>query len=290
MQKLVYVPPGGDFNDAQKRVILTAEEPFILSTVKGLGGVEANLLTVNVVGMNGCYYQGSRTAPRQIPCTVYIRGKNREDMYRQRCKLIGLLTPTSELGTLYYTNDYISVKISAIPSLPPDFTERIKNYNKADITFFCPFPYWTSLQTFHKSIGYVEGVGFTLPFQFPISFGMLKNEISIDYRGTSPAPVKITIVGPAISPTLTNTKTGKTIGLTNKAIENGEKLVINTERGNKSVKLISNNVITDAFQYIDPKSVFWELEPGINRFVYSSADNEELTYMNISYSERYSGV
>ena len=40
MQKLIYVMPGYDYDDAQHRVILTAEEPFILSSVSGLGGVE----------------------------------------------------------------------------------------------------------------------------------------------------------------------------------------------------------------------------------------------------------
>lgn len=290
MQKLVYVPPDGDFDDAQKRVILTAEEPFILSEVKGIGGVETNLMTAEIVGLPGSYYRGNRRNSRQIPCTVYVHGKSRTDMYRQRCRLIGLLTPKEKLGTLYYSNDCISVKTPAIPLLPPDFTERIRNYNKAEMTFFCPCPDWISPDVKNAGVGYVEGVGFTLPFRFPVSFGMLKNEISIDYRGTVPAPVKITVVGPAASPVLTNTKTGKTIGLTDKSVGDGECLVINTERGNKSVKLITGSGTTDAFQYIDPASVFWELEPGINRIVYSSGDNSVLTHMHISYSERYSGV
>ena len=291
MQKLVYVPPGGDFNDAQKRVILTAEEPFILSTVKGLGGVETNLLTSNVVGMNGSYYQGNRIASRQIQCTVYVDGKNREDMYRQRCKLIGLLTPTSELGALYYTNDYISVKTSAIPSLPPDFTERIRNYNKADITFYCPSPDWIALQEQHESIAYIDDVGFSFPFSFQqtISFAMLRNEISIAYQGTAPAPVKITIIGPATNPALTNTATGKSIGLLDKELSDGEQLIITTERGNKSVKLFKDNTTTDAFQYIDPESEFWELVPGTNRIVYNS-DDDSKTKVHIDYVNRYSGV
>lgn len=290
MQKLVYVPPDGDYNNAQECVVLTAAEPFVLATAKGLGGVETNLLTASVVGMNGSYYQGSRIASRQVQCTVYVDGKSREDMYRQRCRLIGLLTPSQGLGTLYYTNDYISVKTSAVPSLPPDFTERIRNYNKADITFWCPSPDWISLETKYISIGYVDGAGFTLPFQFPISFAMLRNEISIDYQGSSPAPVEITVIGPATNPALKNVKTGGEIGLLGKSLEANEQLVINTERGNKSVRLLKNGITTDAFQYINPQSVFWELKPGINRIIYSSDDDSELTHMDICYSERYSGV
>lgn len=72
MQKLVYVPPGYKYKDG---VVLTAAEPFIMSTVKGLGGVETSILSSTVVGMNGSYYQGNRTEPRVIPCTVYVHGK-----------------------------------------------------------------------------------------------------------------------------------------------------------------------------------------------------------------------
>lgn len=287
MQKLVYVPSGSNYNNG---VILTAAEPFVLSTAKGMGGVETSIISSSVVGMQGSYYQGNKISSRQVQCTVYVDGKSREDMYRQRCRLIGLLTPTNELGTLYYSNDYISVKTSAIPSVPPDFSERIRNYNKADITFWCPLPEWISLNSKTESVGYVDGVSFEFPFQFPISFAMLKNQLIIDYHGTSPAPVEIVVSGPATNPSLKNATTGKTIALLGKTLEEDEKLVINTERGNKSVKLIRNGQKEDAFQYINPQSVFWDLMPGKNHIVYNSSDGSVLTKMDISYSERYSGV
>lgn len=286
MQKLVYVPPGYKYKDG---VVLTAAEPFIMSTVKGLGGVENSILSSTVVGMNGSYYQGNRTEPRVIPCTVYVHGKNRRDMYEQRCRLIGMLTAKDKLGTLYYTNDYISVKLAATPHIPPDFTERIKNYNKADIQFWCPSPDWEALESRKETIAYVEGISFKLPFQFPVSFSMLKDEIDIDYIGTAPAPVKITIAGPAENPTLTNETTVKSIGLLGKSLASGEELVINTERGKKSVKLHKDGVVQDAFQYINPVSEFWNLECGNNHIVYKS-DDSLATRISIEYVERYSGV
>ena len=253
MQKLIYVPP-----NSNEQVILTAEEPFILSSVSGLGGVESDVISSEVVGMDGVFYHGCKKTPRPIPCTVYVKGKNREDMYRQRLKIIGLLRAENDVGTLYYSNDYISVKIGAVPIVPPDFVERIKNYNKADLKFWCPQPLWKSLETKTASIAKIDGIGFEMPFQFPITFAHIRNEIVINNLGTSRAPVTITITGTGVNPTITNTANGKTISLLDKTLADGEQLIINTERGYKSVKLKNGGTVSDGFQYIDPLSEFWE--------------------------------
>ena len=229
MQKLIYVPP-----NSNEQVILTAAEPFILSSVSGLGGVESDVISSEVVGMDGVFYHGCKKTPRPIPCTVYVKGKNREDMYRQRLRIIGLLRAENDVGTLYYSNDYISVKIGAVPITPPDFNERLKNYNKADLKFWCPQPLWQSLETKTASIAKIDGIGFEMPFQFPITFAHIKNEIVINNLGTSRAPVTITITGTGVNPTITNTANGKTISLLDKTLADGEQLIINTERGDNA--------------------------------------------------------
>ena len=285
MRKLIYVPP-----NTNESVTLTAAEPFILSTVSGLGGVENSMIYSEVVGMDGVFYHGSKKEPREIPCTVYVKGKNREDMYRQRLKIIGLLRASNGMGALYYSNDCISVKIGAVPRVPPDFVERIKNYNKADLKFFCPSPLLQSLETKTASIAKINGIGFSMPFSFPITFSHIRNEIVISNLGTSSTPVTITITGAGVDPAITNTANGKTISLLDKTLSEGEQLIINTERGHKSVKLVSNGVVSDGFQYINPLSDFWELEVGENKIVYSSEDNAEATSIVISYNERFEGV
>ena len=215
MQKLVYVPPGGDYDDSQKRVILTAEEPFVLSSVKGLGGPEAEIISTEIVSASGEYYRGCRYTPRNIPCSVYVKGRDRADMYRQRTKLIGILRPEDQPGTLYYENDYISVKVAAIPRVPPDFTDRIKNYSRSDVAFYCPVPEWISLEEQEKSMAYIEGSEFTFPCTFDpsISFVHTVNTLDIEYNGTAPAPVKITVLGPSESPVIRNLTTNKSIGI-----------------------------------------------------------------------------
>ncbi len=289
MQKIIYVPPGGDFDDAEKRIVLAAEEPFILEEISGIGGVEADIISSEVVGMDGEYFQGCKQNSRPIKCKLWVDGKNRADMYSQRMRLIGMLRPSSEQGTLYYENDHISVKIKAVPQLPPDFKERIRNYNGAEIQFYCCSPQWQSLEEKKADIAYIPGSGFTFPRTLnSIRFIYMKDTVTIDYKGTAPTPVIITVEGPSETPAITNETTGKTIMLT-RSLLSGELLVINTERGNKSVSLYSGDTVTDAFGYLSPMSVFWELKPGLNRIVYGNGGTAQ-TSVHIRYYERYSGV
>lgn len=289
-QKLIYVPPGGSSSDPSTCVTLEAADPYILSEIRGLGGVEANVISATVPGMDGAYLQNVRIEPREIPCTVYVRGRDRWEMYANRHNLIKLLTPSAKLGWLYYRNDYIFVRTQALPRLPPDFSERIRCYNKAEIAFWCPSPYWKSFERKTASIGYIDGSEFKFPFSFPVTFASVANEVTIQYNGSIPAPVRIVIHGAADAPKITNTATGKTIAITGKSLTENQRLVIYTVRGGKQVLIADGSNVSDAFQYIDPASEFWELQPGENRIVYDSADDTKTTRIEIEYTELYLGV
>ncbi len=287
---MIYVPNGVSYLNKEKRVLLTADEPYILSAVTGVGGVEASVISSTVPGMDGAYMQGVRIEAREIPCTVYVRGNDRQDMYSQRFDLIRKLTPTNKLGWLYYQNDYTLVRIQALPRLPPDFTERIRNYNKAELSFWCPSPYWRAVSGKTEEIGYIKGAGFKFPFSFPMKFASLKNEVTIDYQGSVPAPVTITVYGAAAKPKITNQTTGQYIAV-EESLTNAQRLIIVTTRGSKSVRISeTGKAARDAFQYIDPASVFWELQPGKNVISYDSGDDSQTTSVKIAYTEFYSGV
>ena len=129
MQKLIYVPPGERIDEESKTAVFTAARPFILEKITGLGGVESDMISSGTVGIDGEVYQGGKRAARIVRCWFTVSGTTREDMYYQRMRLIGMLT-ASQLGNLYYWNDCIAVRIPSVPQVPPDFEERIRNYNK----------------------------------------------------------------------------------------------------------------------------------------------------------------
>ena len=292
MQELIYVPPGGTVADLTGCVELKFQEPYILSTLSGVSGLDYTLISSEAAGVDGVVVQSVRAESREIPCTVYVKGDSRQEMYRNRFGLIAKLTPQREPGELHYRNDYISVKIKAYPTLPADFTERVKNYSKCDVTFIAPEPYWEGLDTYSESIAYQDDVGveFPLCFEPDITFGVQNNTIEIMYGGTVPAPVRITISGEAPSPQITNETTGETILVSDLSLESGDNLTIYTKCGEKSVKLHRGGVISDAFHLLDMRSKFWQLQPGRNVITYKSADDNKHARVRIEYTNLYSGV
>lgn len=292
MQRLVYVPPGGSIDDLTGCAEFAFKEPYILSELSGVSGVEHTLIASTAAGLDGVCVQSVRAESREIPCTVYVKGNTRQEMYKNRMNLISKLSPGSTPGVLYYENDYNKVKINAYPTTPASFTERLKNYNKCDVVFIAPSPYWEGLETYSESIAYQDDVGFEFPLCFDpdITFGTQNNTVEIMYEGTKPAPVRITISGEAPSPQITNETTGETILVSNISLEAGDNLTIYTKRGEKSVKLHSGGVTSDAFHLIDITSKFWQLQPGRNVITYKSADDNKHARVLIEYSNLYAGV
>ena len=215
-------------------------------------------------------------------------------MYAKRMKLIGLLniSDSENPGILYYMNDHISVMIRAVLKKAGRFKVRKRNYNIGEVSFYCPVPQWIALDEQNIDVSSTLS-GFSLPCEFGsagISFAKTSGKIEIFNNGTANTPVRITVTGPSAAPSITNLTTSKTIKLS-RSLGSDETLVIETERGKKSVTLIdrSNGTTVDAFGYLDPLSEFWELIPGNNRILYGSNGNIE-TGLYISYFERYAGV
>ena len=78
---------------------------------------------------------------RAVRIEGYVSGTNRENMYKRRMQLAGILNPTLKAGTLIYQNDYGTKVISAVPEEAPVFTERTANYQKFSVTMICPQPF-----------------------------------------------------------------------------------------------------------------------------------------------------
>lgn len=292
MQKIIYVPPEGDINRPETCAQLSLSPPYIIGSVTGTGGVETAVLSSSVPGVNGVYVQAIRAESREIKCYVHVKGDSRADMYRNRDLLISRLAPRETPGTLYYYNDYTVRRIQAIPTGSPSFTDRIHHYNRAELTFFCPSPYWESLTEKSGYLAYLD-TGFEFPFAFnqTIEFAAIANQAAIVNEGSAATPVRVSIRGPAAHPAVVNQTTGERIGLL-KNLEPGESLHIGTGHGeNRYVTILHpDGTKENAYHYIDPRSEFFQLVPGENLLKYESEDESQQTQINIFYRELYAGV
>lgn len=291
MQKVIYVPPWDSLGGSDN-VVLHFGRPVILGTVSGTCGTDTTVQSSNIPGMDGIYLNDIRVEPAEIKASVYIHGNSREEMYKNRFELIRRLTPKATPGTLYYQNDYISAKIGAVPESSPKFTERIKNYNAAEITFFCPSPFWESLDEKQVRIAWIGNA-----FEFPIAieakmkFGVIQSKEKVNIGAALNTSVIISVSAPATNPIkISNNTTGQIIELEH-SLSDGEKLIINTKRGSKSVTLVrSDGTREDAFHYITPDSELFELVPGENELEYLNWNENEPTRVEIAFNELYSGV
>lgn len=289
MQRIVYVPPGGNLELPSTCVEFSLSPPYIVGTVKGTGGPEVSPVTSSVPGVDGVFVHALRMESREITCFIHIEGKSRKDMYQKRFELIKKLTPTVEPGMLYYTNDYTVKRILAYPISSPEFTDRLQNYNRAELKFLCPSPYWEDTAVQEAYMAYLDG-GFEFPFEFDVEFAALQNQTEINNTSSVPVPVEITIWGPADNPAIINKTTGEKIRIRQSLLD-GETLTINTKPGSKSIKLTRlNGESEDAFQYLDLSSVLFQLQPGINELRYESDNESEYTQITIRYRELYAGV
>lgn len=291
MQGLIFVPPGGDYDNPSTCVELALKDGYILSTIANVGAVERTLISEDIPGVDGTHVQGVKVEPREIPCTVYVHGTSREDMYRARFELIKMLSGKDE-GWLYYSNDYITVRIKARSVLPGNFTERVANYNKCDIKFHCADPKWQALDTNTAHIAYVEGVGLTFPTTFnAVQFGTRQMRTTIDCQSSADeTPVKIIVEGQAIHPTLQNTTTGEKIKFENLSMGAGDTLVIDTTPGAMKAEYTTGGNTVKAFNMLDPTSVLWQFKPGTNVIAYSSDDDSQNARITIEWVNRYEGV
>lgn len=289
MQKIIYVPPAGDINRPETCVEFSLTPPYIIGSVSGTGGADTTVISSTVPGVDGVFVQGIRTESRQITCFLHVKGDTRAQMYEERFRLAAMLAPAREPGTLYYFNDFRCLRIGAIPTSSPSFTDRFQNYNRAELTFLCPFPHWESLS---ESAGYMAYLdeGFEFPFEFDVSFAALENQTRMHNLGSVASPVQILIQGPATNPAVVNGTTGEFIRLA-AILEKGESIFISTKRGAKEVTIRhQDGSEEDGYHYIDPQSTFFQMAPGENHLRYESDNETEQTQVKITYRELYAGV
>ena len=114
-------------------------------------------------------------------------------------------------------------------------------------------------------------------------------QITINNAGNVDTPILITFSGEITDPVITNNTTGESLTIV-KTINDGDTLIINTAFGSKSVQILSGGVYSNAFEYVDPSSKFWQLVPGENDISYSATSEGANAKGQLQYYQRYSGV
>lgn len=224
-----------------------------------------------------------------ITLEIALFGDNQQEVFDRRITVGQRFNSRLGPGTLKFEQvagptyhiDVItkSIKFGSIKS---------KYHNVAIIELIAHNPFWYDpTQVEHIMIGFSGG--FSFPFILPFSLGAVGSQIEVDNVGDIETAVMIYFYGEVVNPTIQNLTTDEEIAII-KTINDGDILIINTGFGEKSVLILSGGEYTNAFEYVDPDSVFWQLDPGTNFLKYTAASEGANAQCRVYYYHRFSGV
>ena len=256
------------------------ENKYQIIDITGLNPPKAQINTTAIVGVDGAKFNSSKLDTRNIVITLRING----DVEASRLELYQYFV-TKELCTFYYSNGRRNVKIVGyVDSIECDL---FSNAETAQISILCPNPYFKDLNDIVDELTSILPL-FTFPFSiyvnYQIPFSSIGNQRHADISLNSDSETGMIItatVNEALvsSITVTNERTGKLIKV-NYSYQADDILIINTNVGEKSVKLIRNGTTFNLLSYISSDSTFIQLVPGRNIITSSLKISVKISHRN----------
>ena len=271
-------------------ITLTQDEcNYQVLNIEGLNPPKADIYTKAVASLDGGKFKSSKLQMRNIVLTIKING----DAEANRLHLYEYFR-TGAWCKVYYSNGSRNVYIEGYCETIecPLFTVK----QQMQISIVCPNPYLKSIRTIYADISKSFG-DFEFPFEIEeegIEFSRYDSgrEVTILNNGEIDNGIEITLTavsGAVVNPIIYNSHTYDYLKL-NLTLAEGDIIVINTNRGNKSVKKILNAIETNMINYLESGSTWLQLKVGSNRFTYTAESNEENLRVEFESNLLYEGV
>lgn len=286
-------------NETEKVVELTQKESnYQVVSVAGLNPPNAQITTSVIAGHDGSRFISSKLEERNVVITLQING----DVERNRLFLYRYFK-SKRWCKIYYSNESRNVYIEGyVETVETDLFEQNQ---QMQISIICPDPYFKDIQEIVTDIS-KSMARFEFPFAFgcdflhmptitdsAIEFSDIFNSRVCDIYndGESDIGVIITITArdTVINPILYNMDTREYFGL-KLTLEAGDKIVINTNQGEKSVTLERDGIITNQINNMTQGSSWFLLTVGSNMFTYDADEGEELLHIYFTHHTRYEAV
>lgn len=279
-------------NNKGQSVEFSNSAPLFLKTYHGTGGSPADIQTQKSPGQDGETLIDTTLEMRDISLEVVILGDSTDEVMRYRRRLSQVFNPKLEPGVLKFECGDRENEIEAKPNGAPAFPggeARGALYQECLIEMLATNPCWLDTYTEGREMAAWIG-GLSFPLRLPTTFAKEGQEQVFNNDGDVATPIIAEFYGPATNPRLDNLTTGEFIRIKRDLLA-GEKLIINTTFGNKSVMLVdADNVETNAMHWIDLDSTFWQLKQGENRIKYNADAGVDKARVKVSWRNRYVGV
>ena len=273
-------------NAAGDTLHISQNKNYAVTGVQGLTPVAAAINTSTAGMFDGTVYNSARLNYRNIVITASII----QDVENARIKLYDYFQ-TKQFCKLFFENDsrnvYIDGCVETFECDPFVLGEAVQ------ISIICPDPYFKSVKTSTET-----GAKVTPLFEFPTEFNNIEFStlnydatIAVNNSGDVSAGFDIDIhfSGNVTNPILYNAATGDYFGL-NATFVAGDRVVINTHNGKKSVKLIRFGVEINQFNNVRSGSKWLQLARGENSFTFNADSGVENMQISIIHTNLFAGV
>lgn len=280
-------------------ITLTGNESnYVVESITGLNPPDAEIYTSNMAGFDGSRYKYSKLNERNIVITLRLQGDiagNRVMLYRY--------FKTKKYVKIFFKNELRDVYIEGY--VEKIACDQFTKTEKMQISIVCPNPYWKSVSITDIDISLVYD-----DFEFAFSNGAKGATVGTADDSTDDAieftkdvdsrdvviyndsetetglKIKLKALADNVNDIIIySVYTGQFMKL-DATLNKDDVLVINTERGNKSIIKNGTENMIDSLSY---DSSWLQMEIGKNIFTYTSSNPRELQVI-ITTQQLFEGV
>lgn len=278
---------------------------FAIVNIDGLGPVKANISMTDISTYDGGMYNSSRLGTRNIVFDIIFMNYYGESIEDIRHRAYTFFQTKTKVKLLFETSNRNLEIDGYVESNEPTIFSKQEG---CKISVLCPFPYMYSVKEDNKvTFSNIEPL-----FEFPFSnesltdplleLGSIKSvsEKVITYKGDAETGIKITIhaYGEVGSITIYNTGTRESMKINADLIDQllgsgivaNDEIVINTEKGDKYIRLLRDGVYYNILNCLDKNASWFQLKNGDNIFAYTAETGVENLKFTIENRVIYKGV
>lgn len=267
---------------------LSTSSKYTLYKITGLQPPANAVNTSNNATSDGVTVNSVRVDKRNIVLYIALEGDveaNRINLYKY--------FPPKQTVTIYFKNGsrdvYIKGKVELIEC------DCFVKKQVVQVSVICPQPYFKAI---NDIVSYFSDVSSL--FEFPFSIGESGIEFSaittnirksIINAGDVPSGLVIDLyaIGTVVNPVIYDVFKRTHIKLMC-TMEAGDRIIINTNHGEKSITLVRAGVSTNIMGYLYPSSSWLTLESGDNVFTYDTESGNSNLQLTFTSSVLYGGV
>lgn len=243
---------------------LAENEDFILKDVDGLTGVDVNLSTVTIAMADGDDVTNTKTKPR--PINLYFEIKPGVDPEQAKRRILAVIKPKGR-GTLNFSYEGRNLEIQGVVETIK--MPRFNNKVTMQVQFYCNYPYWQDAAAIIGQVSKILGLfhyKMTVTAANPIIFGQILGQATniINNEGDVATGCLIHLIATGdgvINPKIERAIDGAYFQI-NATMNAGDEIIINTNKGQKSVVKNSVSIIDQ----VASGSTWFQLEVGENEF------------------------